>query len=625
MRYGKRWIFLLTAVLSLAALLLWRWEPETRLTREEQDIPILIQAAGDRKTEQIACWTDGSGKYYLFLPAYADLSRTQLLLKTGAEGTLNGQPLQNGISCSSFRLGEGYALEYGWEGERVQGELFFLQSSQIPSVHIRTQSGNMDYIHEEKGNAESGTIHIYMPDGTVDFAGNLKEINGRGNGTWGLDKKPYSFMLTTQADLLEMGTAQRWVLLANYVDASQIRNKLVYDYAAEAGMPYSPESQWVDLYLNGEYAGLYQLCERNEIHPQRVALEETDSFLVSTDWIWRMETRSYEHFTTDSSFSLRVRHNSLETTEALAALWQGAENAILAEDGIDPVTGKDWKEWIDAESWAQKFLIEEIFGSLDAGAVSQFFYGSAEAGVIHAGPVWDFDLSMGNGSMWQLSRPEAFFANREKISSHLPASWFYPLYQKEEFRALVVELYRDTYRPLLETCIQETMAEYAALIRDAGEMNRLRWNLKPMEEEIRYIRDYMLERMAFLDSLWLEDGQWYTILADTADASNTVCLAVRPGENIPQLPDPAAYGAVGWYHRETGEPVDLSQPVTEDMDIYLKYPEKEKVQTGTESRIPLWTKAPAIVLGLLLPVLLCRDRMLQGRNKRKKAPQLTQK
>lgn len=261
MRYGKRWILLLTAVLTLAAGLIRLWEPEEQPQESAPEIPLSVQVSTEERTEQITCWENGEGQYYLFLPAFADLSRTELRLKTGAGGTLNGRKLENGQSCGSFQLGEPYGLEYTWEGSVFRGTLTFLRSAQIPSMHIRTQSGTMDYIHEGKGNQESGSLHVYQPDGKQSYNGNLQAISGRGQGSWFNEKKPYALTLAGEADLLGMGAARRWVLLANFADHSHLRNKLVYDYAAEVGMPYSPESCWVDLYLNGEYAGLYQLSE----------------------------------------------------------------------------------------------------------------------------------------------------------------------------------------------------------------------------------------------------------------------------------------------------------------------------------------------------------------------------
>ena len=594
MRYGKQWILLLSAAFLLLAVLFWRQEPEVQQPLQKASVPISVQVSTDGRTEQITCWEDGEGKYYLFLPSFADLVQTEIHLEPGVECILDGKTLVSGQTCTGLQPGNSYALEYTQEEKTYSGTLTLLRSAQIPSLYIRTQSGNMDYIHAEKGNKESGTIHMYDVNGASAFSGNMKSISGRGNGTWASEKKSYSITLAGEADLLETGAAQRWILLANDGDPSLLRNKLVYDFAREAGLAYSPESAWVDLYVNGEYAGLYQLSERNEIHPQRVALEENNSFLVSLELERRLVEQEIPYISTDSGRALRIHHSSVEDA-VLQNLWQSAENAIMAEDGIDPVSGKTWTELIHLDSWARKYLVEELFGNGDAGGLSQFFYGNADEGVICAGPVWDFDISMGSSGVWQQRQPEAFFANRERLYRGMDTSWYQLLWEKEEFSQRVIQLYREEYRSLLESWLQEELDAYASRIQEAAILNGFRWNRAPIEEAVEQIREYMIWRMAFLDSVWLEGEIWCRVLVDINDGSNIACYAVRPGEALPQLPDTSGiYDALGWYHRSTGEPVDENQPVTGDLDIYCKRKYEDQKETvyeetalSREERLPL--------------------------------------
>ena len=154
----------------------------------------------------------------------------------------------------------------------------------MATVYIDTESGNMDYIHENKENKESGKISIYTSVEGIDYSGDLTSIKGRGNNTWDeFEKKPYNIELQNESNLLGMGKASQWVLLANADDHSNLRNKLVYDFSDEIGLEFSPDSRWVDLYLNGEYAGLYLLSERNEVHENRVNIDKTDGALLSIE------------------------------------------------------------------------------------------------------------------------------------------------------------------------------------------------------------------------------------------------------------------------------------------------------------------------------------------------------
>ncbi len=100
------------------------------------------------------------------------------------------------------------------------------------------------------------------------------EIKARGNSTYNLPKKPYKIKLDKATDLFGMGKNKHWVLLAQYFDEALMRNKIAYDFSGEMGLPYC-KSTWVDVVFNGEYIGVYQLCEQIRIGETRVDI---------TDW-----------------------------------------------------------------------------------------------------------------------------------------------------------------------------------------------------------------------------------------------------------------------------------------------------------------------------------------------------
>lgn len=102
----------------------------------------------------------------------------------------------------------------------------------------------------------------------------VMEIKARGNSTYNLPKKPYKIKLDKATDLFGMGKSKHWVLLAQYFDEALMRNKIAYDFSGEMGLPYC-ESTWVDVVFNGEYIGVYQLCEQVRIGETRVDI---------TDW-----------------------------------------------------------------------------------------------------------------------------------------------------------------------------------------------------------------------------------------------------------------------------------------------------------------------------------------------------
>lgn len=101
-------------------------------------------------------------------------------------------------------------------------------------------------------------------------------IKLRGNSTKSRPKAPYKIKLAESSNLLGMGSSKHWVLLANDIDHTFIRNKLVYDFSADIGASYATESENVVLILNNTYRGVYQLCEQIRVDEERIDIFDWD-------------------------------------------------------------------------------------------------------------------------------------------------------------------------------------------------------------------------------------------------------------------------------------------------------------------------------------------------------------
>ncbi len=532
---------------------------------------ITAEVFSDGRSEEVKLWMGPGEMYYLFLPGYADLSQTQIRRQDIGPVYLDYKKVAGSMDCSDFPLNEPVTLiqdsilKYRWN------ELTIMQSGNVPTMFIDVKSGNMDYIHAQKGNKESGTMRLYTADGELDAVAMVDALQGRGNSTWlWPEKKPYSLRLGEDTDLLGMGTGSRWVLLADAFDPSCIKNKIVYDLAADAGMPYAPDCQWVDLYLNGEYAGLYLLCERNELHPNRVDVPAESSFLVSWESESRMIEQGYPYVKMERGTALRVHQSALDLEE-VRSLWQSAENAIFADDGIDPVTGKHWLELIDLDSWVKLFLVDEISGDYDGGRQSKFFYYQETDGVgkIYGGPVWDKDDAFAAGH-WTVTPPNCLVASRSSGGT-VEGRMFAGLYQKEEFFNRLVEIYQRDFLPHLKVLLDTGIEAYADQIAEAAQLSEFRWKLGYDPEAYQIIRDFLGARMEFFDAYWIRRETFHRVVVTDASEGGTGEFAVRSGDCVPYLPDygPEA-GIWGWYLAETGEPYDVTQPVWEDTKLIIR-------------------------------------------------------
>ncbi len=552
MRRNKTIVLIMTALLSLTAVAIMytqaRWN----------EFPFSVVLKTDGGEETIKSWKKDD-TYYIFLPSGADPDQARIVTNPLFPIRIDGRSVDGETVCGAFPLFEKLPLTYRKWGKTQEEAVSFCQSENVPALYIDTASGSMDYIHEEKGNAEPGKLRLYRDDGTLDCDAQISTINGRGNSTWGLDKKPYSFELAQREDLLDMGAAKKWILLADAYDHTHMGNKMCYDLAAKAGCAYTPECRWVDLYLNGNYVGLYLLSERVEVDAQRVDIPESGSFLISKERPDRAFGRSYASFFSRREYFYRI-HNAGMEEEGIRQIWQSVEDAIFAEDGIDPRTGKSWEELIDVDSWARQYLICDSFMDCDAGHLSKFFYYDPRSDLVFAGPLWDMDAiyyGFYGYSINLLASGRRFAADWGK------ETMFYRLSQKDSFRQTVNRLYREEFRPLLLELAETGMDQYLEQIHSSSNLNNILWDICYTEDIVLDRKNWLLERIAFFDEYLGAEDDYCLICLLTADQGLWRSFAVRRGETADFL----ISQGITWQDYETGEPFDVTVPVTYDWVI----------------------------------------------------------
>lgn len=246
----------------------------------------------------------------------------------------------------------------------------------------------------------------YTFDDQVVIAG---RVRGRGNTTWGNPKKPYKVKLDTATSLLGLPASKDFALLANYFDTSGVRNAVYFNVGARSdGLDYTPQGRFVELVVNGEYYGVYQLSQTVELAADRVnataanadtGLGLTGAYLMEIDT--RYVTAGDPGFTTTRGVMIAYDTPDGEnaTRAAYIADWvQDFEDALFASTWLDPTTG--YAKYIDRDSFIDWYLCNELLKNAD----SKFFsscklYKTRDTatvpGTLHMGPLWDADLSMG--------------------------------------------------------------------------------------------------------------------------------------------------------------------------------------------------------------------------------------
>ena len=209
-------LFLTTAVCFTAEK---RMEPMKQ--GRQTDVAFRIPA-GDRE-EEISWWSEDNEHAFVFLPSYAELKDVSVILKNGVYATIGDMALSDGMDCAAFNLDMDYEMVIQ---NQNPVKLRFVRSGNLPTMFIHTVSGTEETIHTQRNVWEYAQLSLVDAEGKIDYQDDLDKISGRGSGTWLFDKKSYNLKLNHPANLLGMGSGKKWVLLANVIDESHLRNKL---------------------------------------------------------------------------------------------------------------------------------------------------------------------------------------------------------------------------------------------------------------------------------------------------------------------------------------------------------------------------------------------------------------
>ena len=576
-----RWQILLLAPVLLALAVF-------AMRTEERGLHFLtVELTQGPHVRQLTPWKDASEVYHVFLPAYCEPTQAVFRVHTSAPVTIDGARLESGQSLAQFEPDRDHRLEVGNRSYTLR----FTQSANVTTLYIDTQSGSMKAVHADKDNTEAVRVALVTPEGNASVLDGECVIRGRGNSTWVYEKKPYLLNFTEAVDLMGMGAANKWVLLANATDETNLRNKLIYDLAGQMAFLWTPRCEYVDLYLNGEYSGLYLLAERVEIGESRLDIgEDPDSFLCKIDLTDRFSGlenpfmtqwgRAVE-ITAPENISSAEKNRIVETVQRM-------EDAILSGEGMEAV--------LDVDSWIRRLLLDEITENLDGDRASSYFY--SLDGRVYAGPIWDYDHIW--GSRDRNLNPEALLAKSSYKSEHDRVPYYHALYNDPDVFRRMVQLYESELLPLMQELAEGKILRQAEQIAQASHMNSLRWRhmydfwqwRKCTPEELA---QFLRARLDFLNSAWLEGVEYCTVQVEIGDDLNYLNYVVRPGERFTQLDQVTVPGidAPVWVDSETGEIFDESRIITRDTRLNLV----RETQSGQQEQEALMVAA---YMGLLV-------------------------
>lgn len=243
-------------------------------------------------------------------------------------------------------------------------------------------------------------------------------IRGRGNTTWGNPKKPYRLKLEDAAPMLGMPAERDWNLLANYSDKSLVRNKLAMTVGDQVGLTYSPRSTFAELYLNGEYQGLYEVFEHVERGQDRVNVEnlrkntDTDPDTITGGYLMEVDHRLDEEVCWETNLRVPICFKDPEYEAAditnpshpSYVQYNYITNYLNAAEASLSAGGNTYQDYFDVDAAVNYYLVQELMKNNDAQInsvseedhTSSVFLHKPRDGKLTFGPLWDFDIGAGN-------------------------------------------------------------------------------------------------------------------------------------------------------------------------------------------------------------------------------------
>lgn len=384
--------------------------------------------------------------------------------------------------------------------------LVFLVSISVHSQEYWETGLPVCYINTED-NKEITLKNVYIParitlvDGEDTLLYNVEfNIRGRGNATWqSYPKKPYKLKFSENQNILN-NYGKHFALLPNYCDKSLMRTAIGLETCRLLEMEWVPADDYVELVLNGEYLGNYQLVETVRINKNRINLTDT-GFLLQYDQYWYKSDPVY--FLSETySYPMIVKHPDEDniTESSLDYIKNAINNFEISLENKSYVWDK-----IDVGSFAKWYYASNILMLMD---MNYYFYkkDNSDETLIHIGPLWDFEWSLGIGWYNGRERPNP---NHELMNN----CYFKQLFSNDFFMRKVIAIHHNYGEKIRQQILEYYDLLYEKL-KKSQELNFERWPildkkvsvgaypLGSWEAEVECDKLFFIAHYQFLDKIF---------------------------------------------------------------------------------------------------------------------------
>ena len=392
--------------------------------------------------------------------------------------------------------------------------IFEVDAYEMPVIMIDTGgtdiTSKVDYI--------PGKISVMNTDPAYTLTDHDMEIRGRGNYTWSYVDRDYPYnkvsfkiKLSKKQNLLGQGKgpAKVWTLIANHEDQTLLRSAMAYGFAAKLdNIAYITSISNVEVYFNGEYIGVYILCEQEQINKYRIDLDDTGT---EADKGYFLEMQMKE---SGGNYYFNVNTKTYAVISEITTQEQKDFIKKYIKDCWDAVISGDKsrvEQLMDLPSVVDTYIAEELVKNLDVGYEN--FYMTKPAGdVLYFASIWDMKFGGGNANQSGCDKWQDLYAG-VSLGAFQEHPWFIEFMKHDWFRQMVKDRWNELPEELawVVPFIENTAKKY----HNSFERNFIRWpifgqainrepkpiqKLKTYDEHVAYLADWMKNRIDWLDN-----------------------------------------------------------------------------------------------------------------------------
>ena len=447
-------------------------------------------------------WDEDTGNWYVFFPSFVE-DKVVDCEKIRRDFYIDGERVRNQFVWEDERS---YEITYGENTMQV----VFMEDANLSTLFIETESGSNELMRSAKENIEKGYIVSLDNHGQIEYRGNIFELSGHGNAWQFYDKRAYDIKLNNKATLAGLDGSNQWKLIHMSNDGDKIHSRLGYDIADILGAPYTPKRNWVNVYFNGEYHGMYLLV--SAVRNQDV-LKTEDAIVLEKDIPGRYDLE--EHVISESGNPFVIHRPLLYLMDEEQKEERKGDILQMVQQVEDTIESGEFDDKIfDVNSFVIQYLVEEITLNLDGFETSSFMYWLSDKSPLYAGPAWDYDGTF--GECLQVGDSVVNPAGTVLDGEANEWTWYHTLLDNPQFVSLVAKKYEECM-PQIRQLFEETLDIYAEYTRTSFRNDSIRWDYfatnpktgtyQTWDNNFRYLKYFSANRYNALMDRWTIDGE----------------------------------------------------------------------------------------------------------------------